>query len=148
MEQKAPVIVRMFRLWPGDRVNRLTPVLVGGERGRGCTLQARACWWSNPFTNKQADFCKTNRVFFGVSVQQMDERPHPQFSRDRGGPKTQQCRRPALPGKRFLWRVEASRWGRVQKEMQTKPGKKARQDVHAADAYKLRTALAGLAVEA
>lgn len=46
-----------------------------------------------------------------------------------------------LPWKHFLWRVEASLWGRVQKEMQTKPGKKARQDVHAADAYKLWTRL-------
>lgn len=33
VEQKAPVIERMFQLWPGDRVNRLTSVLVGDGEG-------------------------------------------------------------------------------------------------------------------
>lgn len=53
------------------------------------------------------------------------------------------------PWKHFLWRVEASPWGRVQKELQTKPGeKKARRDVDAADAHKLLTPLIVLRVEA
>lgn len=45
VEQKAPVIERMFQFWPGDRVNRVTSALGEG----GWTLQARGVLVVKPF---------------------------------------------------------------------------------------------------
>lgn len=139
VEQKAPVIERMFQFWPGDRVNWVTSVLVGGgEGGRGDPAgQGRVGGQTLLEINRRIFLKQTG--FFGVGVQQMDERPHPQVRQDRGG-ETRACRCPPLARRHFLQRLEASLWGRVQKEkckQNQKGRKKTWQDVHAADAYKL-----------